>query len=546
VKRLRASLFFSLCAVVVVSSLLLGGGTRAGFLSDTLLELLAIPLLMVALWRLRGQSWPSEVWWGAAFCLALALVPALQLVPLPPTVWTALPGRAQIAAAFALIGQPLPWWPLSVTPGATLLAALSLVVPISVFLGTALLPFRERRWLSLIVVAVALMSVFLGLAQVAQGPSSPLRFFAFTNPNEAVGFFANRNHFAALLYSVMMFAAAWAISGPEGLGLPERREKRDGGSLVGPIVGFTLLVLVLAAVAATRSRAGFVLTFVALLAVAALMVRNRNRQDSSRRLSPRFLLGACLVALVCVGQLALYRVFERFAVDNVDNARVLFARLTVKAAMQHMPFGSGVGSFVSVYPRFEAPTDLLARTVANRAHNDVLEVWLETGVVGFLLMGAFALWFLRRAFGLWKRGVAEGEDIDSNLARAAVVVVGLLAAHSCLDYPLRTGALMALMAMSCAFLVAPPAEPEKKEGAIRDAAAPAASPRATVGAGAFARPPQARPTREPPGKPASAPGVKTPVGLPLGDDSLWPEEWRRRPSSAAETPASPRPEPKKK
>jgi hypothetical protein len=37
------------------------------------------------------------------------------------------------------------------------------------------------------------------LLQVAQGPRL-LRLFAVTNLSEAVGFFANRNHFAALLF----------------------------------------------------------------------------------------------------------------------------------------------------------------------------------------------------------------------------------------------------------------------------------------------------------------------------------------------------------
>ena len=61
--------------------------------------------------------------------------------------------------------------------------------------------------------AVGLISVLIGLIQVAQGERSPLRFFEFTNPTEAVGFFANRNHFAALIYCLMLFALAWIVLG---------------------------------------------------------------------------------------------------------------------------------------------------------------------------------------------------------------------------------------------------------------------------------------------------------------------------------------------
>ena len=51
---------------------------------------------------------------------------------------------------------------------------------------------RERRLLSLVLLSVGIASVFLGLAQIAQGPSSSLRPFDYTNDTEAVGFFANR------------------------------------------------------------------------------------------------------------------------------------------------------------------------------------------------------------------------------------------------------------------------------------------------------------------------------------------------------------------
>ena len=62
----RPRLFFILCAVTVVSSLLLSAGqTRGGFLSDTILELIAIPAFLasvssiVALPRSRASSAPN-------------------------------------------------------------------------------------------------------------------------------------------------------------------------------------------------------------------------------------------------------------------------------------------------------------------------------------------------------------------------------------------------------------------------------------------------------------------------------------------------------
>ena len=145
------------------------------------------------------------------FCVAVVAIPLVQLIPLPPWLWTALPGRGPSAETFEILGQKTPWMPISVVPHETWLSALSLIPPLAIFLATLLLPYRERRWLSLVFLAVGVVSVFMGMIQVAQGPESPLRFFEITNETEAVGFFANRNHFAALLYALTLFAAAWTV-----------------------------------------------------------------------------------------------------------------------------------------------------------------------------------------------------------------------------------------------------------------------------------------------------------------------------------------------
>ena len=72
---------------------------------------------------------------------------------------------------------------MSVSPQATWLSLLSLIPPLSIFLAVLLLGYRERHQLSLIILALGLISVFLGLTQVAQGPDSSLRFFEYTNPS---------------------------------------------------------------------------------------------------------------------------------------------------------------------------------------------------------------------------------------------------------------------------------------------------------------------------------------------------------------------------
>jgi O-antigen ligase len=293
------------------------------------------------------------------------------------------------------------------------------------------------------------------LIQVAQGPSSPLRFFEVTNPTEAVGFFANRNHFAALLYSLTLFAVAWSAETALANGVRTDRKKYETASIVARLGAFTILVVLVAAQAMARSRAGLGLTIVALFG--AFAVTLWDRQSGPGVTPPKLLVGAIALAVMFAVQFTLYRILERFAFDPLEDSRLSFARSTIEAARAYMPFGSGIGTFVPVYGMFEKPEDALINGYVNHAHNDVLELWLEGGVVGLGLIGLLAFWLVLRSVVVWRRGFPPGSrEVDRSLARAATMIAALLIAHSVVDYPLRTGAMMAIMAFACALLLDPP------------------------------------------------------------------------------------------
>jgi O-antigen ligase len=497
---------FVVCTMVMVVCLLLGGGTRPGFLSDVVIQLLAVPLLLMALMRLANLPSLSGLRWPLWFCLAVVLVPLGQLVPLPPEVWTALPNREAAAEAFQLLARDLPWMPVSLSPRATWLSALSLLPPVAVFLGTLLLGYRERRALSLILVIMGIFSVFLGLAQVVEGPTSGLRFFAITNAGEAVGFFANRNHFAAALYACTVFAAALAV---EAAAPPASRgTKLDTRWLLPLIAAFTALVILVAAQAIARSRAGLALTIAALLGAMALAFW--DRRNASGLTPARLLLAATALAVMFAAQFTLYRVLERFADDPLKDSRITLARITADAAQLYMPFGSGMGTFVPVYAMQQQPEDVVIDAYANRAHNDFLELWLEAGLAGLGLMAIFSIWLIGRALKLWRRDAAAGNDVDLAIARAGALAVALIVAHSFVDYPLRTGAVMVILAFACGLLVAPPQGPLSavfhRKQSTRSAA------------------PKKAPARPPP-PPADAP-ISQHSFERWGRDIEWPEEWR--------------------
>jgi O-antigen ligase len=451
----------------MVLSLLLGGGTRGGFMSDSILELCAIAAFLLSLssFFTTSDSESKKSSSGALLlCLAVTILPLIQLIPLPPSIWIQLPQRDQVVAVFNLLGRGLPWLPLTVSPTSTWVSVLSLLAPLAIFLSVIQLSYRERRSMSLFVMGVGSIAAVVGIVQVVQGQSSPLRFFAFTSDKEAVGFFANRNHFAAFMYTLFLFTAAWTTDLALTVGSwrkPKSPETSSIASLTACVLG---LVVLIAVDAITRSRAGLALMIIAV--AGAFMLAFVDQRRPSGRTPIKLIVAALTLVFILVVQFGLYRIVERFAVDPLEDARVPFAHNTIAAAKAYMPFGSGVGTFVSVYPTFERPEDAISNVYANHAHNDLLEIWLEGGVISIVLGVAFVTWLVLRSKQIWWHVAPGMRPIDVLLARAATIAIPLLIVHSVVDYPLRTGAMMAVFAFACALLIEP-RSPAQEEGKLK-------------------------------------------------------------------------------
>ena len=59
--------------------------------------------------------------------------------------------------------------------------------------------------------------------------------------------------------------------------------------------------------------------------------------------------------------------------------------------------------------------------------------------------------------------VTGATPLDWTLARAATIVIVLILAHSFVDYPLRTEAMMVIMAFACALLIEPAEQASRTE-----------------------------------------------------------------------------------
>jgi len=178
----------------------------------------------------------------------------------------------------------------------------------------------------------------------------------------------------------------------------------------------------------------------------------QNGARSGRRLWLTSAAGL-LAALLVLFQFGFANLSERIDVTvNLEDLRWPVARVTARAALAHMPLGSGLGTFVPIYDMY-APRTLLADRFVNHAHDDWLELWLTGGVPALMLAAAFLAWFLSAVVTCWRPARPTMLARDILFARAASVAVALLLVHSALDYPLRTLALSVVFALACALLI---------------------------------------------------------------------------------------------
>ena len=422
---------------VLLAFALFGGGGQGGP-GDTLAQLLALAMLGWLMLRAcfgRSFAWraPPSVRW---LPLLPALLPILQLLPLG--LGHGAPAKIELASQLALAGQTLPLT-ISLNPLATERALWWLLPASAVFIATLALPSRRQMQLLAVVFFACIANVVLGAMQLADGIDSELRFYSPTNIFAAVGFFANRNHMASLLAMAIPLAivgTAWGIT---------RRMAGHRFSVFWILLGFALLGLLLFGILISKSRGGVLLAMLAFFAAVPLVLSMRPTRGARGVIA----LGT-LAAVVLVAQFALVGVLQRVGQDPLSDGRWTYAKVTMAAARDYLPFGSGLGTFRNAYQPFEAK-GVPDRAIVNHAHDDYLELWLEGGVPALLLVGCGLVAWSWRGLQLWVPRLHASFDASALLLpRTAWAAASLGLVHSALDFPLRTTAAMTAFALLAA------------------------------------------------------------------------------------------------
>lgn len=428
IRGFSISLSFGLLLALLGILWLAGGASRADVLGQVIVRSAAWGLLVAAiLFGERpsfGQARP--VWIIALAALALALV---QLLPLPPEIWTVLPGRGSLLEASAASGQMQTWRPWSIVPSATLNSASSLVVPLTALFLMASLRESERALLPGALLTVVAASAMVGLIQFSGSTlNNP---FINDTTGQVSGSFANRNHFALFMAMGCLLAPVWIFTGSRQLGWR------------GP-TGLGLTILFFLTILASGSRAGLGLGVLALL-LGLLLVRQPIRQILSKYprwvfpvLIAGFAAAVLLFVLLSVAADRAVSINRLFALEEGQDMRSRGLPTVLAMIQVYFPLGSGIGSFDTIF-RMHEPYALLKPTYFNHAHNDILEVVLDAGLPGLILLAAAISWWGWTSITAWR---ASGRR--NALPKLGSAVLFLIVVASIFDYPARTPMLMAV------------------------------------------------------------------------------------------------------
>jgi O-antigen ligase len=392
-----------LCAAVLAAPLPFASVGRGGRL---MLEVGGT--VLGALWAvraaLRGVRLPPRP--AIAGLVGLLVLCALQIVPLGEGALAAVSPRGAairdgvqpkgeaLAAESRVLGiapeklDPPPT--LSLAPEATA-SALRLGIALALFLLVATTVAAERgleRVLGALLLSAAFQALYGTLVLASGHPTIwnvPKKYYV----DCATGTFVNRNHFAGFLAAALPGGVALARQHLAALPRTVGRHRlvaffgREG---VRALAFVLLTVIGLMGLLLSFSRAGIAL---GLFSVGSTWLLTGRGRLAPRLVVPLLLLALALVPLLQIGSDRLAERYSRAAADfTSEGGRAMVWRDTVEMVRAFPWTGAGFGSFAAVYPLFRSQG---VRLLYEHAHNDVLQLAAEGGLLGALLCGVLLL-----------------------------------------------------------------------------------------------------------------------------------------------------------
>jgi O-antigen ligase len=356
---------------------------------------------------------------GRRLLVGFGALIALQLVPLPPGLLRLLsPGSYRFYSG-ALLLPLTEWRPISVDAAFTL-AGLAFFAAVGLFYAAILRDFSEQAWrrrLAATVVGTALLMTIEALVQAAS--SEPTKVFGIWRLEVDWGVFgpySNRNHFAGYVIMAIPLSLGFAAAAFGEVRRAWNRRRAHWTALGEPAATAALwrsaiAMVLIVGVVATQSRGG--LMGFALSAVALPFFFRRRILAAA---------GVALVALLGSSWVDFSGVVQGFESRGVRGSRLDLWSDVLRMVPEFPLFGAGFNAFGTSYLPYQ--------TVGRAswfwwAHNEYLQVLVDTGLMGAILAGLFF-------FLLFRTAIRAAPESSLNAGLLGSLVAS--ASHSFVDF----------------------------------------------------------------------------------------------------------------
>jgi len=246
------------------------------------------------------------------------------------------------------------------------------------------------------------------------------------------GPYVNHNHYAGLME--MLFPIPLVIFLFPGT----QRSHKAMAAIASAMMASTIFLC--------GSRGGMFAFAVQIAVLSAVLISRRERGRTAMAVGAFLVLAFAVLAWIGSGALVhrMTSIPIETRTELSGGMRLSIDRDCLKMFAQKPLTGWGLGVFTEVYPQFRS---FYTNLTIDKAHNDYLQFLVETGVVGFVIIG----WFL---FSVYRAGLRKvrtsPHDFNGHVALAALLGVTGILVHGFVDFNLQIPANAAFFFVLCA------------------------------------------------------------------------------------------------
>jgi O-antigen ligase len=298
-----------------------------------------------------------------------------------------------------------------------------------------------------VLIAMGVFEAFYGLFELYNKNPRILFYKKIFGLDSVTGTFVNRNHLSGYLEMIIPLAMGLIIARIDffsfaGLRWREKLLRLSEKGLSTNLLLVLGIIIMSLGIIFSKSRSGVFLLVFAFILFFGLIVLYFRGTTHQKRWIKNFLKTVFLIIVFISLYMGIDATLERFSLDKLlREGRPTYWANTVETVSEFPFFGTGLGTFVSLYPDYEQsgiPVRLF------HSHNDYLEYLSELGIVGMILLLGGILFMVINSFLIWR---VRRHPVIKGLALGGIVAIICILIHGIADFNMHIPANMMLFSV---------------------------------------------------------------------------------------------------